>query len=213
MTPVPMRPRANARRVAVVVALVALVALVAAGPMTAQQAGRFAVEARAGTSVGHVDVSGASLSPSASFAWTIGAMYAVLPALTVHAGYDRSPFTCDEDRGFCAGSSPTFSSQGFTLEARAVLPMFEVLPWLGLGTGLRTFRSETDAGARTSDAALAVVVSGGVELPVGHRLSLAPGLRFATHAHDWGGSHAGGSHAGTERVSVISADIGLRYRF
>lgn len=210
MTMTMQRPTAVVRSLLALAGAVLLGVGLGAPELAAQEAGRFAVEVRGGGTLGYIDVSGASLSPDPSFGWAVAASYRMMPALSVGLGYDRAPFGCDPEVGFCAVYEPTFTSSGLSLDGRAQWPRGLIRPWVGAGVGYRTLSTRvTGIGEQPeleSDGAMALSASAGIDVRVTPRLFVGPSARYIAHESAREGASA-------EQVRIVGADFGVRLVF
>lgn len=182
-----------------VMAAVACAAL--ASPAAAQ--GGLAVEVRGGAGVGNYAEAASefTVAPRPSFGATVS--YAVLPAVEVYAGYSRTSFGCDG--GFCSLREVTFTSSGVEAGVRAGLPL-PASPWVRAGIVSHTleFSSSPDEGEGVegrSASGTGFEVGGGVEVRLGRRLAVTPGVRYVRYGA-----------ANDDGVAMLVGDVGLRIR-
>lgn len=177
-------------------------AALAAVPAQAQRG--LAVELRGGASAGNY--AGAASDFEAAPLPSLGATasYGVTDRLGVYAGASRSSFGCDT--GFCAGREMRFTSQGLEAGVELRLPL-PASPWLRAGLVSHSLRYRSDAtqgsvarsGEETSGVGFGA--AGGVELRLGRRLSVTPGLRYVRYGA-----------AGDDGVALLVGDVGLKIR-
>lgn len=186
-----MIPGRTRHRVTVAAAALLLATL---GPANAS-AQRFGVELRAGASVGSYTETGAGLEilPSPSFAVVLEAR--LTESLAGYAGVTRSTFRCEE--GFCSDRDVSLTSQGLILGGR----WWRGLPWVRAGLALQSLRLSTDTQAETSEPGIGWDLAGGVEIPVGRRVRIRPGLTYLRHQ--------AATEQGEGHVAVLALEVGL----
>jgi opacity protein-like surface antigen len=177
-------------------ALLALASLAAAPRAHAQ----IAVELRGGAAVGAYQATTAGLQtvPGPAFGATLG--YSIRPKLELFAGYSRATFGCSE--GFCENVEPTFTASGAEAGVRVELP---ARIWVRGALAMQSLGADSDGGDDTSDAGVGLKVGAGLGFPLGRRISVTPGVeytRFTTNLDD-----------GDDGVGVLTAGLGLRFRF
>ena len=177
-------------------------AVLAASPAAAQRG--LAVEIRGGASAGNFAEAATDFqfAPRASFGATVS--YAPLERVAVYAGYSRSSFGCD--MGFCSGRDITFTSQGVDAGVRVSLPVPVAGPWLRAGIVSHSLDYEgTPIGAQAADgeagSGLGFEAGGGLELRLGRRLAVTPGVRYVRYGS-----------GGDDGVAMVVGDVGLRIR-
>jgi opacity protein-like surface antigen len=179
---------------AVMMALAAAAAM--AVPAAAQRG--IAVEVRGGAAAGNFAEAATDFEvvPAPSFGATVS--YAATRRVAVYAGYSRSSFGCES--GFCAGNEVTFTSQGFDAGVRLSFPV-AAGPWARLGVVSHSL--DADGGTADGEAASGVgfELGGGVELPLGRRLSVTPGVRYVRYGA-----------ANEDGVAMLVGDVGLMIR-
>ncbi|NIP83028.1 MAG: outer membrane beta-barrel protein [Gemmatimonadetes bacterium] len=164
--------------------LAAALALALAAPACAQ---RLALELTAGAAVGRYSETGAGLEllPGPSFGATLEAE--VSESLAAYAGYVRSSFGCEE--GFCADRDVTLTSQGAVLGGR----WSAGLPWVRAGVTLQSLDVDAAGAGESTDAALGWDLGAGIQLAVGGRTRIRPGVAYRRHgaSTDRSDGHAG----------------------
>lgn len=162
-----------------------------------------ALEVRGGASAGNYAgaASDIELAPEPSFG--AGASFGFTDALGVYAGYSRSTIRCES--GFCVERGVRFTSQGVEAGVQLQLPVFAA-PWVRAGVVRHSLAYDSQPvqgaasdGEETSGTGFSA--GGGVELRLGRRLSLTPGVRYLRY----GGGDDGG-------VAVVVGDVGFRIR-
>lgn len=176
-------------------------AAVMAAPAEAQRG--LAVEVRGGASAGNYAGAGSDFEVVPRPSFGAGVSYGVTDRLGVYAGVERSAFGCDT--GFCAGRGMVFTSQGVDAGVELRLPL-SAGPWIRAGLVRHTLRFATDpaeGGGTEGEETSGVGVSAGagVEVRLGRRLSLTPGLRYVRYGS-----------AGEDGVAVLIADVGFEIR-
>lgn len=179
-----------------------MVALGAVAPLQAQRG--VAVELRGGASAGNYAgaASNFELAPEPSFG--AGASFGFTDALGVYAGYSRSTFRCES--GFCVERGVRFTSQGMEAGVQLQLPVIAA-PWLRAGVVRHALAYDAQPldgaasdGEETSGTGFSA--GGGLEVRLGRRLSLTPGVRYLRY---------GGGDDGA--VAVVVGDVGVKIRF
>ncbi|HYW14199.1 MAG TPA: outer membrane beta-barrel protein [Longimicrobium sp.] len=177
-------------------------AALAVVPAQAQRG--LSAEVRGGASAGNY--AGASsdfeVAPLPSVSAT--ASYGVTDAIGVYAGVSHSSFGCDA--GFCADREMRFSSGGVEGGVELRLPVV-ASPWLRAGLVSHSLQfhsgvareSEARDGQETSGVGWSA--AGGVELRLGRRLSVTPGVRYVRYGA-----------AGDDGVALLVGDVGLKIR-
>lgn len=177
-------------------------AALAAVPAQAQRG--LALEVRGGASAGNYAgaASDFEMAPEPSFG--ASASYGVTDLLGVYAGYSRSSFGCGT--GFCEGRGMTFTSQGVDAGVQVSLPVVAG-PWLraGLVSHSLDFDSDPDDGTEGSSgeeaSGLGFSAGAGLQLRLGRRLSITPGVRYVRYGA-----------AGDDGVAMVVGDVGLQIR-
>lgn len=176
------------------IAMAAVAAL--AAPARAQLPG-LALEVRGGASAGNHGGAASEFEVLPGAAWGAWVSYAPVERLSVYAGYGRASFGCET--GFCGEGGVTFTSRGVDAGLRVSLPVLPAAgPWVSAGIVHRTL--EADAGAGDDGAGWGFSAGGGLELPLGRRLSVTPGVRYVRHG------------AGDDDAAMVVGDVGLRIR-
>lgn len=174
-------------------------AVVTAAPAQAQLRG-LAVEVRGGAAAGNYAAAASDfeLLPRPSFGAALS--YAATDRVAVYAGYSRNSFGCET--GFCAGRDVSFTSQGVEAGVRLSLPVVAG-PWVSAGIVSHSLEADSDGPAAGADDASGVGFSagGGVELRLGRRLSVTPGVRYVRYGA-----------ADDDGVAMLVGDVGLRIR-
>lgn len=173
-----------------------------AAPAQAQRG--LAVEVRGGASAGNYAgaASDFELAPMPSFGAALS--YGVTERIGVYAGFSRSSFGCDT--GFCVGRGMRFTSQGVDAGVELGLPV-AASPWIRAGIVSHSLQYHADAagGSETRDgeegSGVGFSAAGGVELPLGRRLSVTPGIRYVRYGA-----------ANDDGVAVLVGDVGLKIR-
>jgi len=172
-----------------------------AAALSAQEG--LAVELRGGAAAGSYAEAQADfeLAPEPSIGATVS--YAPSRLLGFYAGYSRSSFGCDG--GFCASRGMTFTSQGVDAGVRLTLPV-PAGPWVRAGIVSHSLRYESapaEGTAQEGEAAsgFGLEAGAGVEVRLGRRLSLTPGLRYVRYGA-----------ADEDGVAMVVGDVGLRIR-
>jgi hypothetical protein len=162
-----------------------------AAPARAQRG--LAVEARGGAAAGNYAAAASefTLAPRPSIA--VSAAYGVTDRVGVYAGISRSSFGCDT--GFCAGRTVGFTSQGVDAGGELRLPL-PAAPWIRAGIVSHSLRHEGRQAGGVGFSA-----GGGVELRLGRRLSLTPGVRYVRYGA-----------ADDDGVALLVGDVGLKIR-
>jgi hypothetical protein len=175
--------------------------VLSAAPAAAQ--GEIAVEVRGGASAGSYAAAGSGLDlhPGPSFGATVS--YATSDRLAVYAGFSRSRFGCAD--GFCADRRTTLTSAGVEAGARLTFPA-RGAPWLRAGVIRHSLRYESrpvDGGGSTGKETdgVGLEAGGGMEVRLGKRLSLTPGVRYVRYGS-----------ADDDGVALVIGDVGLRIR-
>lgn len=176
-------------------------AAVMAAPAKAQRG--LAVEVHGGASAGNYAGAGSDFEVVPRPSFGAGVSYGVTDRLGVYAGVERSAFGCDT--GFCAGRGMVFTTQGVDAGVELRLPL-SAGPWIRAGLVRHTLRFATDpeeGGGTEGEETSGVGVSAGagVEVRLGRRLSLTPGLRYVRYGS-----------AGEDGVAVLIADVGFEIR-
>ncbi|HST58660.1 MAG TPA: outer membrane beta-barrel protein [Longimicrobium sp.] len=177
-------------------------AALATVPAQAQRG--LAVEVRGGASAGNYAgaASDFEVAPLPSLSAT--ASYGVTERIGVYAGISHSSFGCDT--GFCADREMRFSSGGLDGGVELRLPV-AASPWLRAGLVSHSLHfhsgvaqeSEARDGQETSGVGFSA--AGGVELRLGRRLSVTPGVRYVRYGA-----------AGDDGVALLVGDVGLKIR-
>jgi hypothetical protein len=172
-------------------------AVMAAAPAQAQLR-VLGVEVRGGAAAGNYAAAASDfeLLPQPSFGATLS--YAVTELVGVYAGYSRNSFGCET--GFCAGRDVSFTSQGVDAGVRLSLPVVAG-PWVSAGIVSHSLDSDSDGTLETSTSGLGFSAGAGVELRLGRRLSVTPGVRYVRYGA-----------AGDDGVAMLVGDVGLRIR-
>ncbi len=139
--------------------------------------------------------------------WTAGlnGSFNFTPILGVYAGYTFNSFGVDEDeagiedvsvndKGFDAGLRASFAGMGgFT-------------PFLKGGLVFHEIEFDVDGESVSTDSHLGFEIGGGVEIPLGPRMSFTPGVSFTSYSLD--------DDELEEELDVthIKVDVGLRVR-
>jgi hypothetical protein len=178
------------------------VGALAAVPAQAQRG--IALEVRGGASAGNYAgaASDFEMAPQPSFGAAVS--YGVTEMVGVYAGFSRSSFGCET--GFCEGRDMRFTSQGVDAGVQLSLPVVAG-PWVRAGLVSHSLRYHSGAAleseARDGEEGSGVGFSaaGGVELRLGRRLSLTPGVRYVRYGA-----------AGDDGVAMLVGDVGLKIR-
>lgn len=184
--------------------LVPAAAVLLAAPAQAQaQAQRgLAVEVRGGASAGNYAASASDFTFAPKPSFGVAAAYGVTERLGVYAGYSRSSFGCET--GFCAGCGVGFTSQGVDAGVELRLPL-PAAPWVRAGMVAHALEYDgtqvAAGGAGEETSGVGFSAGGGVELRLGRRLSLTPGVRYVRY----GAADDGG-------VAMLVGDVGLKIR-
>lgn len=157
-----------------------------------------------------VEVRGGAAFPTASFgdnfetgvSYGARAIFDVAPGLGVYAGYSQSDF--DLKSGVVDGD---VSDRGFSAGLRAALPvgMPALSPWVHGGVVYNELRGQVAGFSGNSERKAGFEVGGGLEFPLGQRVSVTPGATYTSTSRD---TVTGGS----SNVNYVKADIGLRIR-
>jgi opacity protein-like surface antigen len=166
-----------------------------------------------------LEVRGGAAFPSGDFAdiadtgWGFGANagFELTPLVGVYGGYDRYSFSPESDL-----LDGDYVSSGFNGGLR-VTPMLSGMnslsPWLRGGVVYNKLQFDFDEFDEEddSDFQLGFEVGGGIELPLGQRVSITPGLRYT--------SYSLGENTSTDvfdrdvDINTFVADVGLKFRF
>ena len=180
----------------------ALAGLLAAAPAAGQTG--LALEVRGGASAGNYAAAASDfeVAPKPAFGATLS--YAVTPMIGVYAGYSRSSFGCDT--GFCTDRDMTFTSAGVDAGVRLALPLGPVSPWVRAGVVSHSLgydgtmeNGETRQG--DGDGSVGFEAGGGVQINLGRRLAVTPGVRYVRYGS-----------AGEDGVAMVVGDVGLVFR-
>ncbi len=157
-----------------------------------------------------VEVRGGAAFPTAGFgdAYQTGVTYGaraifdVAPGLGVYAGYTQSDF--DVNSGLVSGNA---SDRGLNAGLRAALPVGlpALGPWVHGGVVFNELRGQVGGFSGSSERKLGFEVGGGLELPLGQRVSVTPGATYTATSRD-------NAVGGSANVNYVKADIGLRVR-
>lgn len=179
---------------AVFMALAAAAAM--AVPAAAQRG--IAVEVRGGAAAGNYAeaASDFEIAPQPSFGATVS--YAATQLVSVYAGYSRSSFGCET--GFCTGRDMTFTSQGIDAGVRLSLPVI-ASPWVRAGVVSHSLDAEGGTEDGEAASGFGFEAGGGVEMRLGRRLSVTPGVRYVRYGS-----------AGEDGVAMLVGDVGLMIR-
>lgn len=175
-----------------------------AGPARAQVPGLrmdgLRVEVRAGASAGNYAGAASEFEVLPRAAWGASVAYEAIDRLAVYVGYSRAGFGCRT--GFCTGREVEFTSQGLDAGVRFALPVVPAAgPWVSAGIVHRTLRTDAEGATDADDASgWGFSAGAGVEVPLGRRLSVTPGVRYVRHG------------AGDDDAAMVVADVGLRIR-
>ena len=177
-------------------------AAVLAAPLQAQlgTARGLAVEVRGGTAAGNYGPAASEFVITPRLALGASVSYGVTEHVGVYAGVSRSSFGCDT--GFCEGRDVGFTSRGVDAGAELRLPL-PAAPWIRAGLVHHSLHyragNVADEGEQTSGAGFSA--GGGVELRVGRRLSVTPGVRYVRYGA-----------ADDDGVALLVGDVGLKIR-
>lgn len=167
------------------------------------QAERLAVEVRAGASAGNYAGAASDFTFAPGLSLGLSVSYALTDRIGVYGGISRSGFGCET--GFCEGRTVGFVSRGVDAGVELRLPL-PAAPWIRAGLVRHSLRY--DAGGIAGEAAegeeasgVGFSAAGGVELPLGRRLSLTPGLRYVRYGA-----------AADDGVALLVGDVGLEIR-
>jgi opacity protein-like surface antigen len=176
-------------------------AALAAAPAQAQRG--IAVELRGGASAGNYAgaASEFEMAPHPSFGAAVS--YGITEKVGVYAGFSRSSFGCET--GFCEGRGMTFTSQGAEAGVQLSLPV-TAGPWVRAGIVSHSLRYDSDPaegeGMDGEEASgLGFAAGAGVEMRLGRRLSVTPGVRYGRYGA-----------AGDDGVAMLVGDVGLKIR-
>ena len=179
-----------------------LLAALAALGIASRAEAQVTLEVRGGASMGAYEATSAGFQTVAgpAFGATVG--YTFRPGFEAFAGYSREQFGCEE--GFCAAIDPTFTRSGAEAGLRVELP---ARLWLrgalaGQTLAVSSGIANTD---ETSGGSLGVKLGGGIALPLGPRIAITPGIEYSRFTTDLDG--------GDDAVGVLTAGVGLRFRF
>jgi opacity protein-like surface antigen len=154
-----------------------------------------------------VEVRGGAAFPTASFgdryetgvSYGARAILSVAPGIGVYGGYSQSDFDLKSGIG-----GENASDRGFNAGLRAALPtgVIPFGPWVHGGVVYNELTGQVLGG---DERKLGFEVGGGLEFPLGQRVSVTPGATYTSTSRD---AAAGGS----ANVNYVKADIGLRIR-
>jgi hypothetical protein len=172
-------------------------AAVLAAPAQAQLR-NLAVEVRGGAAAGNYAraASDFELLPQPSFGATLS--YAATEMIAVYAGYSRNSFGCET--GFCDGRDVSFTSQGVDAGVRLSLPVVAG-PWVSAGIVSHSLEADANGTGAEDASGFGFSAGGGVELRLGRRLSVTPGVRYVRYGA-----------ADDDGVAMLVGDVGLRIR-
>jgi opacity protein-like surface antigen len=177
-------------------------AALAAVPAQAQRG--LAVELRGGAAAGNYAGAASDFEIAPLPSLTATASYGMTDRLGVYWGVSRNSFRCDT--GLCTGREMSFTSQGLEAGVQLGLPL-PAGPWVRAGLvshslqyhSNATQESEARDGKETSGVGFSA--AGGVELRLGQRLSVTPGVRYVRYGA-----------AGDDGVALLVGDVGLKLR-
>lgn len=178
-----------------------LLALTASAVLAAParaQLDRLSVEVRGGAAAGNYAgaASDFELRPQPSFGAAVA--FAATDRVSVYAGYGRSSFGCGT--GFCDDRDVTFTSQGVEAGVRLGLPL-PAGPWVSAGLVRHALDAESGGASSRDASGVGVSAGGGLEVRLGRRLSVTPGVRYVRYGA-----------ADTDGVALLVGDVGLRIR-
>lgn len=180
------------------VSMVAVAAALAVAGTAQAQTSPFSVEVRAGLALPQGDD-----MEGIESGITVGAdaLYQINPMFAVYAGYNFNSFGVDcEGDVDCEDADPSVEIKGFDAGLRVNFPMTGVTPFVRGGVVYNSFGLTVDGDGGDfdveTDEELGFEVGGGIELPLGQRLSFTPAV----------------SYTSVEDASYIKVDAGLRIR-
>jgi hypothetical protein len=184
----------------IAVSATALIAGPARAQLPALSVAGLSAEVRAGAAAGNYAGAASELEVLPRAAWGASVSYRATGRVAVYVEYSRAAFGCES--GFCAGREVDFTSDGFGGGVRYALPVAPAAgPWVSAGIVRHTLRTDAEGATDADDASgWGLSAGAGVEVPLGPRLSLAPGVRYVRHG------------AGDDGVAMVVGDVGLRIR-
>lgn len=137
--------------------------------------------------------------------WDFGAdlIYNLSDRLSLYGGWGRDGFTCA-----ACGDGGYVRSQGFEGGAKILFTReAEVLPWVRVGASFDKVKVAQGSFTATSDRAVGIQASAGMDIPLGETLSFSPAVRYQQYTADF--PVLGGSLIAREDVSYVTLDFGL----
>jgi opacity protein-like surface antigen len=190
--------------------LTGLALLGVAGSAEAQYAGLgipLSIEARGGVAFPTGDLGEADLNTG--FGFQVGGILEVTPRLGVYAGYSRTEFEADDnivdasfiDSGLNAGVRASFAP---------VLGLTGAAPYVHGGLVYHQVELDVDGidedDLGESDYSLGFEVGGGLDFPLGRKVSVTPAVKYVRYEPEFDGEGSDGD------VSYVALDVGLRIR-
>lgn len=156
-----------------------------------------------------IEVRGGAPFPTGSFedAYNTGVSYEitgianVAPGLGVYAGYSQTDFEL-KDQAINGNATDRGVHAGLRASVPGALPFG---PWVRGGVVYNELNRDALGVRSTSERELGYEVGGGLEFPLGHRVSVTPGATFVSTDRDT-------ATGGDDNINYVRADIGLRVR-
>lgn len=165
------------------------------------------VEARGGVAFPTGDLGDADLNTG--FGFQVGGILDVTPRLGVYAGYSRTEFEADDnivdasfiDSGLNAGIRASFAP---------ILGLAGASPYVHGGLVYHEIELDVDGidngDVGGSDSSLGFEVGGGLDFPLGRKVSVTPAVKYVRYEPEFDGEGSDGD------VSYVAVDVGLRIR-
>jgi opacity protein-like surface antigen len=186
------------------VSMMAAAAVIGAASAAQAQNSPFAVELRAGLAFPSGDLKDIDeeegIETESGVGVNLNASYQVTPMVALYGEYSWLQFGIKDvddadvtDQGFGAGVKLSFQTPGMT-------------PFLKAGIAMHQIElSVEDFSTDIEDENLGFRVGGGVEIPLGNRLSVTPGATFTTYS-------IGDDSEDDATISHFTVDVGMKLR-
>lgn len=185
----------------------AVTLLLAFGAGTLQAQSPFTLQMRGGAAFPTADLGESALNTGAGFEF--GLEYRLQPHLGVYLGWDWHRFTTDEA---FAGSDFDVEDTGYAFGAQFTHPLMTSIGyWARFGGIYNHIELEDDRGDIAADSGheLGWEVGGGLNIPLGERFALTPGVRYRTFSTTLDVNDA----TVPVDLSWVAAEVGVRWSF